>query len=874
MTDVVYGGELAQLAAEYEILGELGRGGSAVVYRAVDRGLGRDVAIKVVHPRPLSPDDDAVARLAREARTVAQLQHPNIVTVFAVRRLASGGLALVMQLVPGRTLKAIVQQDGPFSADRCQRVLRDVASALAYAHSRGVVHRDVKPENIFVDEQSSRALLSDFGIARSDDYESMTLTGTAIGTPFYMSPEQIEGTAVDGRSDLYSLGLVAWEMLTARRPWDGESLYNVIYKQKHEELPPIEALRSGVPPRLQYIIERMLQKDPRARWAGADGLLAQLSHSVLPGDYARWQAALRKRVERYHASERERAASEQPVDSSGGLLSSTIRFVRNARSVVGGRVTGGRGTARSEGAAPGGAPALANTMVVPRGGVEETEPGGVATLAPPAPAGSSEFMPAVGRVADVAVAPPTWARPSSGRHVAWGVGAALAAVVIVGGAAFALRGGGIAQLTPLGRRVQGWFGTRALTTAQPEHAPPSASVTARPRVDGTRGVLDGPIATDGALGTAAVSANPVPHSVLALGGRHTCAVTIDGSVQCWGANERGQLGDGSARRQVAPVRVAAELSFASVGAGLSQTCGVTRTGDVYCWGNDASGQLGDATTVRRTAPVRIAGAGVYRSVSGGDAHSCGLTFEGSVHCWGSNAHGQLGDGSTQPHLVPTAVSPPPGERLVQVVTGSAHTCALTARGRALCWGSNDRGQLGVGGGPDRNVPTLVAADVHFAAVAAGVQHTCGLATDGSVWCWGTNARGQLGAGSRTPSAVPQRVRLPGPATALATGGMHTCVLVPDGDAYCWGANGAGQLGIGSFSDETAPARVAAPEPLTALAAGWAHTCGVTPNGGLLCWGNNSDGQLGDATRIGHPVPVRVAFGESAPTRATETRPAP
>ena len=222
--------DLDELADDYALLGELGRGGSAVVYLARDRTLDREVAIKVVHPRPTSPDDDPVARLAREARTVAQLQHPHIVTVYAVRRLRSGGLALVLQYVPGTTLKTVIQRDGPLAPERCERILRDVAQALAYAHARGVIHRDVKPENIFLDGATGQALLADFGIARSDEHDSMTLTGMAIGTPFYMSPEQVEGAPLDGRSDLYSLGLVAWEMLTGRRPWDGESLYLVIWR--------------------------------------------------------------------------------------------------------------------------------------------------------------------------------------------------------------------------------------------------------------------------------------------------------------------------------------------------------------------------------------------------------------------------------------------------------------------------------------------------------------------------------------------------------------------------------------------------------------------------------------------------------------------
>jgi serine/threonine protein kinase len=213
-----------ELDAEYEILGELGRGGTAIVYRARERELGREVAIKVVRGTHVD-DAEAVARLAREAKLVAALRHPNIVPLLSVRHL-SDGLALVMQHVPGRTLKRAIRECGPLPIALVEQVLREVAAALDYAHKRhGVVHRDIKPENIYLDEEVGRALLADFGIARTEGDSTLTLVGTALGTPAYMSPEQIDGTALDGRSDLYSLGLVAYEMLTGQQPWAGHNLY-------------------------------------------------------------------------------------------------------------------------------------------------------------------------------------------------------------------------------------------------------------------------------------------------------------------------------------------------------------------------------------------------------------------------------------------------------------------------------------------------------------------------------------------------------------------------------------------------------------------------------------------------------------------------
>lgn len=267
---------LHELEAEYEILGELGRGGTAIVYRARDRELGRDVAIKVV--RSIHADDqEAVARLAREAKLVATLRHPNIVPLLGIRHL-SDGLALIMQHVPGKTLKAAIREHGPMPIAVVEHVLREIGSALDYAHKRhNVIHRDIKPENIYLDEEIERALLSDFGIARvTDSDSSLTLVGTALGTPTYMSPEQIDGITLDGRSDLYSLGLVAYEMLSGQQPWAGSNLYTIIYKQKNEELPPLSSVRSDVPDFVARIVERLLKKDPAARYADAAEMIAEM----------------------------------------------------------------------------------------------------------------------------------------------------------------------------------------------------------------------------------------------------------------------------------------------------------------------------------------------------------------------------------------------------------------------------------------------------------------------------------------------------------------------------------------------------------------------------------------------------------------------
>jgi serine/threonine protein kinase len=260
--------EAAELR-QYSFVKELGRGGTAVVYLALDREARQPVAIKLLQPS-LSTDEETLQRFAIEARTAALLQHPNIVGIHAVKRLRSGSLALVMQYVPGGTLKDLIRTQAPLPLRTVEKVVRDVASALAYAHRKGVVHRDVKPENVFVDVKSGSALLADFGIASTNDgITTLTLHGMAVGTPAYMAPEQIDNEGIDCRADIYSLALVAWEMLTGTTPWEGESLYGVIYKQKYEQLASPSAYRGDLPAYLCRALESALAKDPAHRFPNA-----------------------------------------------------------------------------------------------------------------------------------------------------------------------------------------------------------------------------------------------------------------------------------------------------------------------------------------------------------------------------------------------------------------------------------------------------------------------------------------------------------------------------------------------------------------------------------------------------------------------------
>ena len=270
---------LSALEPSYEIIRELGRGETSVVYLARERATNDEVAIKLIRSKYLG-DEEAMGRFAREARFLERLVHPNIVRVRAVLELGDAGLAIVMAYVPGRTLKELIRKDGRLAPERAERFTRDIACALGAAHAMGIVHRDVKPENVFVDSDD-RPLLADFGLARSMIGDSqLTMAGVAIGTPAYMAPEQIDGASLDARGDVYSLGLLAWEMLSGHRPWEGESLYAVLYHQRYEQLPDVRDLRDDVPGPFADAIAVAIEKNPEMRWQNTGQMIEGLDGSA------------------------------------------------------------------------------------------------------------------------------------------------------------------------------------------------------------------------------------------------------------------------------------------------------------------------------------------------------------------------------------------------------------------------------------------------------------------------------------------------------------------------------------------------------------------------------------------------------------------
>jgi serine/threonine-protein kinase len=256
----------AATLGDYEILAELGRGGMATVFLAHDLQLDRKVAIKVMHPALMEEGvkEGMVDRFKQEARTAAGLSHPNIIPIYAVR--AQGHLLwIVMKFVPGRPLDSIIAEAAPLPVPMVRAILAGVAEALDYAHRHGVVHRDVKPANIMIDLEG-RPVVTDFGVAKVADQQHLTMTGTAVGTPNYMSPEQAHAEPTTGASDQYSLAVVAFEMLTGKPLYTGDSAVGVMFLHAYGDVPERPAFGPETPEDLADALIRMLNKDPSARW--------------------------------------------------------------------------------------------------------------------------------------------------------------------------------------------------------------------------------------------------------------------------------------------------------------------------------------------------------------------------------------------------------------------------------------------------------------------------------------------------------------------------------------------------------------------------------------------------------------------------------
>src|SRR5512136_2944521 len=275
---------IGQMIGPYRIIEQIGLGGMATVYKAYQASMDRYVAVKVL-PRQFAEDPSFVGRFEQEARTIAKLEHPHILPVHDYGE-QEGVTYLVMRFVGGGTLKDLITGRGPLSSDEMLRIMEQVGGALGYAHSQGVIHRDINPSNVLIDSRGD-CFLTDFGIARLvAGATEFTATGRVVGTPAYMAPEQGMGEKADARSDIYALGVILYEMATGRVPYEAETPLAVLMKHAGAPLLPPRQIRSDLPESMERVILKALSKAPDDRFQRIEDLLAALRQTGKPSPAA------------------------------------------------------------------------------------------------------------------------------------------------------------------------------------------------------------------------------------------------------------------------------------------------------------------------------------------------------------------------------------------------------------------------------------------------------------------------------------------------------------------------------------------------------------------------------------------------------------
>jgi len=271
---------LGETVGGYKLEEELGRGGMAAVYKALQLNLDRYVAIKILLAH-LASDTEFVRRFQQEARAAASLKHPNIVTIYDVGRdISTDSYYIAMEYIEGESLKERLERSGAILPIRAMDILRPLASALDHAHEKGFVHRDIKSSNILIETGTGRAVLTDFGVAKAlHEGSSMTQTGAFIGTVYYAAPEQVQGQAVDQRADLYAFGVLAYEVLSGRVPFSGNTM-SVLYAQVHMDPPPIHEKNVALPGNVDIVLGRMMAKRPGDRYETASAFVEELGRAL------------------------------------------------------------------------------------------------------------------------------------------------------------------------------------------------------------------------------------------------------------------------------------------------------------------------------------------------------------------------------------------------------------------------------------------------------------------------------------------------------------------------------------------------------------------------------------------------------------------
>ena len=734
-------------------------------------------ARKRLHPH-LRGDAAFRAMFLDEARLAGLIRHPNVAAALEVGEDADGPF-LLMDYVDGPSLAEVLASVQPREAllpvAFCVAVLAQAARGLHAAHelvsahgtSLGVVHRDISPKNLLIGFDGL-VRVADFGIAKARDNVEQTRVGVLKGNVGYMAPEYLRFQELDGRSDLFALGVVLHETLTRERLYDGDDSAAIARRILDEPAPDIFEERD-VPPELAALLFELMAKDRTLRPPNA--------------------LAAATRLEQIAA---ELSLAEGPFDLAG-FLDTELSSLRDERRGV---IDAAKVLAASENRASIGNTAAAENparaAILAGGAARAADATSVSTsVGPIVTVGARRrwhrrIPPAlvIGALVLIAIAWPRHRGPDRASSVRFAVGHA--GLWSGGSQNCALRGD---RLACWGNNSRGQLGDGTLDT---HGAPLLASVS---------GVRDA-----------------------AMGEVHTCAVTSDGHVWCWGRNVRGELGHPSPTLSRVALEVPGLTGVQAIVAGRQHACALLAGGAVSCWGANESGQLARPPSTGPEAPAPVAGLPPVQRIFAGGSNTCAASADGRLFCWGADDSGQLGDDGTEARPTPAPV--PGAEDLVSVTianntqagkkipdmsNSAGFICGVRRDGQVLCWGNNYTGQLGDGSREDRARPTLVPGIDDAIQVAAGDLHVCVLRRSDRVSCWGRNEFGALGDGTMGPRVIrlaPVDARSIEDAVGISVGGAHSCARLRLGAVLCWGVNNHSQLGDGSNVLHPAPFPVA------------------------------------------------------------------
>ncbi|GAB6096776.1 hypothetical protein JCM14469_30290 [Desulfatiferula olefinivorans] len=342
---------------------------------------------------------------------------------------------------------------------------------------------------------------------------------------------------------------------------------------------------------------------------------------------------------------------------------------------------------------------------------------------------------------------------------------------------------------------------------------------------------------------------------VSAGYHHTVAIKTDGSLYAWGANNVGQLGDGTDLEKHAPIQIGMDTDWASVSAGNDYTMAIKSDGTLYAWGLNSYGQLGDGTTISRYNPTRIGNDSDWFFASIRDSVSIAIKNDGSLYAWGYNKYCQLGDGTSGDKHSPTRIGTDTDWRMASI--GKNFVAAIKIDGSLYAWGDNHLGQLGDGTFQFKSVPTQIGQDNDWSYISLGFYHAVGLKSDGTVYSWGYNSSGQLGNNTTINRNTPAEIDLNANWVSVSAGAFHSVGITNDGSIYSWGGNEYGQLGDSNTGNKDGLTLITADKKWMSVSTGYGYTLAVDENGCLYSWGLNENSQLGDGSTIGKKIPTRI-----------------